>query len=372
MGDKTLNLQQFFAMSFGLSVENLYYIAIAVLACVLGAEIAGICVLVGKMRRAKSEKADASNDEYNRGGGANYALAALSFGAVSATAELALLVLAIAAAVGAFVLCVLLIVLRAKGYLLISAKDERAAEEQKAATPAYAPVEVPEQVSVTEEEARPEPAPEVDYVQPYQDDAEAQKAIANLINTEDAVLSEDVTEEAPTEEATVEEAPVEVAQAEAPAEASVEEPSEGLVVEIAEVSSDDPLILTENVDEEALEEALHTPDVELKEIEYEKLEEVRTEDGVEVISVVWPERAHKNKVYRYDPDGEKLDSGDIVLVPSRDKERNRDIIRKAAVAEGNHRVDPASLHHPLKKIIGVVRRHAERMLTPDEYKKKEK
>ena len=157
--------------------------------------------------------------------------------------------------------------------------------------------------------------------------------------------------------------------AEAPAEEPVEEPSEGLVVEIAEVSSDDPLILTENVDEEALEEALHTPDVELKEIEYEKLEEIRAEDGVEVISVVWPERAHKNKVYRYDPDGEKLDSGDIVLVPSRDKERNRDIIRKAAVAEGNHRVAPESLHHPLKKIIGVVRRHAERMLMPDEHKK---
>ena len=136
-----------------------------------------------------------------------------------------------------------------------------------------------------------------------------------------------------------------------------------------EETSAEPLILTENVNEEALEEALQTPDVELKEIEYEKLEEVRTEDGVEVISVVWREHAHKNKVYRYDPNGEALDSGDIVLVPSRDKERNRDIIRKAAVAEGNHRVDPASLHHPLKKIIGVVRRHAERMLTPDEHKK---
>ena len=53
MGDKTLNLQQFFAMSLGLSVENTYYIAIAVLACVLGAEIAGICMLIGKMRRAR-------------------------------------------------------------------------------------------------------------------------------------------------------------------------------------------------------------------------------------------------------------------------------------------------------------------------------
>ena len=218
MGDKTLNLQQFFAMSFGLSVENLYYIAIAVLACVLGAEIAGICMLVGKMRRAKSEKADATNDEYNRGGGANYALAALSFGAVSATAELALLVLAIAAAAGAFVLCILLIALRAKGYLLISAKDEKAAEEQKAATPAYAPVEVPEQAPVKSEEVRPEPAPEVDYVQPYQDDEEAQKAIANLISTEDAVLSEEVVEEAP------EEAPFEVV--EAAEEAVAEEPAE--------------------------------------------------------------------------------------------------------------------------------------------------
>ena len=36
-GDKTLNLQHFFAMSIGLSVEHIYYIAIAVLACVLGA-----------------------------------------------------------------------------------------------------------------------------------------------------------------------------------------------------------------------------------------------------------------------------------------------------------------------------------------------
>ena len=131
----------------------------------------------------------------------------------------------------------------------------------------------------------------------------------------------------------------------------------------------EPVILDEHVDEAALEEALQTPDVELKEIEYEKLEEVRTEDGVEVISVVWPERAHKNKVYRYDPNGERLDSGDVVLVPSRDKERNRDIIRKAAVAEGNHRVDPESLHHPLKKIIGVVRRKAEQMLMPEEHKK---
>ena len=89
-----MNLQHFFAMSFGLSVENIYYIAIAVLACILGAEIAGICMLIGKMRRARNGEADAPNDEYDNNTGANYALAALSFGAVSATAELVLLVLA--------------------------------------------------------------------------------------------------------------------------------------------------------------------------------------------------------------------------------------------------------------------------------------
>ena len=226
MGDKTLNLQQFFAMSFGLSVENLYYIAIAVLACVLGAEIAGICMLIGKMRRARNGGADASNDEYH--GGANYALAALSFGAVSATAELALLVLAIAAAVGAFVLCILLIVLRAKGYLLIRAKDElaaaqKAAEEQKAAIPAYAPVKEPEQVDVVEE---PEKVPEIEYTETYENDETAQKAIANLINTEEAIVSEEVSAEEPEEieevaEPVEEEAPAVTETAVAPAPAVV-------------------------------------------------------------------------------------------------------------------------------------------------------
>ena len=36
---------------------------------------------------------------------------------------------------------------------------------------------------------------------------------------------------------------------------------------------------------------------------------------------------------------------------------------KAAVAHGNHRVDPETLHHPLKKIIAVVKRKAEIVLS---------
>ena len=82
-GDKTLNLQHFSAMSIGLSVEHIFYIAIAVLACVIGAEIAGICMLIGKLRRARSGEIDLPDDQHNNNRGANYAVAALSFGAVS-------------------------------------------------------------------------------------------------------------------------------------------------------------------------------------------------------------------------------------------------------------------------------------------------
>ena len=202
-GDKTLNLQHFFAMSFGLSVEHVYYIAIAILACILGAEIAGICMLIGKLRRARGGEIDLPNDEYDDNGGANYAVAALSFGAVSATAELALFVLAIAAAVGALVLCLLLVVCYAKGYLLISAKAAKAAVEaeqaakqalQEAAEAAEAEA-AEEELSYDEEEQIEEAYDEDVYADSYDDDEEALEAISNLIATEDAVMSEEYEEE---------------------------------------------------------------------------------------------------------------------------------------------------------------------------------
>ena len=80
--------------------------------------------------------------------------------------------------------------------------------------------------------------------------------------------------------------------------------------------------------------------------------------GVEVIDVVWPEHEgrEKNRSYRYDPDGEVLENGDVVLVPSIDKESGKDITRNATVKNGNYRIDPSKLVYPLKKIIGVVKR----------------
>ncbi|MBR6768408.1 MAG: hypothetical protein IKM34_02865 [Clostridia bacterium] len=124
----------------------------------------------------------------------------------------------------------------------------------------------------------------------------------------------------------------------------------------------EPVIL-EDVDKEELSEALATPDIDLATVDFDEDDDKEEDEGVEVIGVVWPERAHHNKVYRYDPNGELLEKGDEVLVPSRDAARNKDIIRKAAVAHGNHKVDPETLKHPLKKIIGVVKRKAESILT---------
>ena len=90
--------------------------------------------------------------------------------------------------------------------------------------------------------------------------------------------------------------------------------------------------------------------------------------GVDAIDVFWKERA--DKTYRYDPDGNTVEEGDVVLVPTRDVHSDKEIVREAEVSRGNYKVDPDTLDHPLKKIIGVVRRKAEKvftaMITPDE------
>ena len=149
--------------------------------------------------------------------------------------------------------------------------------------------------------------------------------------------------------------------------ADIEEPKE--VVEEPAPEEDEPVIL-EEVEEELLEEALAQPDIDLTEIEFvpdddDRFAAAPDEPGVEVIGIVWPERAHKNKVYRYDPNGEQLNEGDIVLVPTRDHSKNRDVVRKAAVAHANHRVDPEHIKHPLKKIIGIIKRRVSDSLTPN-------
>jgi hypothetical protein len=137
----------------------------------------------------------------------------------------------------------------------------------------------------------------------------------------------------------------------------------------AEEVEEEPIIL-EEVDSEELAEAIAQPDVELKEIEFipdddDQFEVAPEEPGIEVVGVVWPEKAKKNKVYRYDPNGEILEAGDIVLVPTMDRHQGKEVIRKVAVAHGNHRVDPEHIKHPLKKIIAVIRHSVTHSLTPN-------
>ncbi len=136
-----------------------------------------------------------------------------------------------------------------------------------------------------------------------------------------------------------------------------------------EQGTEDAIIIEENVDMGDLAEAMATPDVVLDEVDFvpdddEDYEGTEDAPGMEVVGVVWPEKKKNNKVYRYDPNGETLAEGDMVLVPTRDAARDRDVIRKAAVAHGNHMIDPAAHPHAIKKIIGVIKRHAEAALTP--------
>ena len=133
---------------------------------------------------------------------------------------------------------------------------------------------------------------------------------------------------------------------------------------IEETAEDEGLVLLENVDEEMLATATAMPTVPLCKIDYDADYDEDADEGVEVIGVVWPGKKRHNKIYRYDPNGESVTQGDVVLVPSRDVGSNRDIIRKATVAQGNHRVDPENLVGPLKKIIGVFRNKAEELILP--------
>lgn len=138
----------------------------------------------------------------------------------------------------------------------------------------------------------------------------------------------------------------------------IEEPEVVEVPEVIEV----PVVVEEP---EAMEES----DPEVEELiaaipEVEDAEEI----GVDAIDVSWKERPEKS--YRYDPDGNTVEEGDVVLVPTRDVHSDKEIVREAEVCRGNYKVDPETLDRPLKKIIGVVKRKAEQiftaMITPTE------
>ena len=126
---------------------------------------------------------------------------------------------------------------------------------------------------------------------------------------------------------------------------------------------EEPIIFSDDIPQEEIEEAIAAPDVTLDEINYIEDNDEELDEGVDVIGVVWPEKPNRNKVYHYDPNGEILNKGDIVLVPTMDHAKQREVVRKAAVAHGNHKIDPNSHPYVLKKIIGVIRHQVQHALS---------
>lgn len=136
-------------------------------------------------------------------------------------------------------------------------------------------------------------------------------------------------------------------------DAEIEVESDGEIEVSATVEAEDEL------DSEIADILALIPDAE---------EEAPDENTVDVIDIFWDE--NKEKSYKYDPDGNDVEEGDVVLVPTRDEASDKDIVREAEVLRGNYKVEISSLEHPLKKIIGVVRRKATKvftaMITPED------
>ena len=139
---------------------------------------------------------------------------------------------------------------------------------------------------------------------------------------------------------------------------------------ILDIGGEEELHILEDVDADELVEALEQPDVPLSALEYDEDEAVQTEEenGVDVVGVAYPMR---RKVYHYDPNGGLMDTGDIILVPDKDENSDKEVIRKATVAHPNKKVEPDSVESPLRKVIGIFKRKAEEALMPKEETKED-
>lgn len=206
------------------------------------------------------------------------------------------------------------------------------------------------------------------YAEPEEEPEEAPSPTTivkpNITNVVRPIVKVVVTPTAPKEEPkeepeaeiqTVLEEPELCVEAEPEVEPEVTVTVEETIDEVApeETAPEEPVVIEEETEEQ-------DPEVEELLASIPETEDT-DENTVEAIDIFWQEREHKT--YRYDPDGNKVDAGDVVLVPTRDEFGDKEIVREAEVAKGNYKIDPATLDHPLKKIIGVVRRKAEKVFT---------
>lgn len=150
-------------LTVGTGITNTsFLIAIAVLACVLGAEIAGICILIAKMSRARRERYRQEEAEHveKHNSTYHYSIAVMAlFGAIPQSTYTALTVLSALTALAAVVFVVLLIVFRVKGYDFASSAWY-AMSQNRSETSEDASVPEDEPVFVAEEEIYPDESEE--------------------------------------------------------------------------------------------------------------------------------------------------------------------------------------------------------------------
>ncbi len=123
---------------------------------------------------------------------------------------------------------------------------------------------------------------------------------------------------------------------------------------VEEVEEEAPEVIEEAVEEAPEDIPVVAP--------VEEADEEEDKDTVEAIDIRWED---DDRTYRYDPNGEVVDEGDTVLVPTT-IEALGEVEREAEVARGNYRLPVDEVNTPLKKIIAVVRRKMQSLVTPSD------
>ena len=208
------------------------------------------------------------------------------------------------------------------------------AAPEPVAEPEPEPVAEPEPEPVEESEPEPVAEPELEPVEESEPEPVAEPELEPVEESE----PEPIAEPEPKPVAEPEPEPVAEPEPEPVAEPEPEPVAEPEPEPVAEPEPELEIIESQPV---IIPEDLPVPESE--------------EIGIEVIDVAWPESMAKNKIYKYDPNGETVHRGDIVLVPTFDAHRHGNILRTATVINGNYCVEYIPGGKTLKKIIRVVK-----------------
>ena len=176
-----------------------FTVMIAVLACILGAEIAGIGILISKMVQARESRTESSLEDGDHSS-RNYAIGMLLFlGTVPQSTYVALSVLVTATATLAVLFVVLLVIFRACGYETVSSAGYR---DEPAEVTEEKPLDVAEPAAQTNEEDAESVMQEDSYVVDEEQHQDAYTAVSDAAYEDPfAVLDEMPADDAASDDA---------------------------------------------------------------------------------------------------------------------------------------------------------------------------